>query len=52
MNNTTKVDPVEQAILNAPLGDEPETGEERAAVEAALADPAADVPFSNVRRRP
>ena len=45
------VDPVELALLNAPPDDEPETTEERAAVDAALADPAADVPFSQIRRR-
>jgi hypothetical protein len=45
------VDPVDLALLNARPDDEPETTEERAAVEAALADPAADVPFSQIRRR-
>ncbi len=44
------VDPVELALLTAPLDDEPETAEERAAVEAALADPAPDLPFERVRR--
>jgi len=44
------VDPVELAILSAPQDDEPESGEERAGVEAALADPAADVPFERLRR--
>jgi hypothetical protein len=44
------VDPVDLALLNAPPDDEPETSEERAAVEAALADPAADVSFSQIRR--
>jgi hypothetical protein len=44
------VDPVELAILNAPPDDEPEGDEERAAVEAALADPSPDVPFEELRR--
>jgi hypothetical protein len=45
------LDPVERALLHAPLDDEPETPEEHAAVKAALTDPAADVPFEQVRRR-
>jgi hypothetical protein len=45
------LDPVELALRKAPLDDEPETQEERAAADAALADPAADVPFSQVRGR-
>jgi hypothetical protein len=45
------LDPVELALRKAPLDDEPETQEERAAVDAALADPAADVPFRQVRGR-
>ena len=44
-------DPVELALRKAPLDDEPETAEEQVAVDAALADPAADVPFGQVRRR-
>jgi hypothetical protein len=44
-------DPVAQALRKAPLDDEPESPEERAAVDAALADPAADLPFQQVRRR-
>ena len=44
------VDPVELALLGAPPDDEPETEEERAAVAAALADPAPDVPFEQIRR--
>ena len=45
------IDPVEQALRTAPLDDEPETSDEKAAVEAALADPAEDVPFEQVRKR-
>jgi hypothetical protein len=44
------VDPVELAILTAPEDDEPESQEERAAVAAALADPAPDIPFEEIRR--
>jgi hypothetical protein len=44
-------DPLERALLNAALDDEPETDEEKAAVKAALADPAEDLPFEQVRRR-
>jgi hypothetical protein len=44
------VDPVELALSNAPA-DEPEDAEERTAVDAALADASADVPFEQVRRR-
>jgi len=44
------VDPVDLALLNAPPDDEPETPEEQAAVEAALADPASDAPFGQIRR--
>ncbi len=43
------LDPVEVALLNALSDDELETEEERAAVEAALADPAADVPFEQIQ---
>lgn len=45
------LDPIELALLNAEPDDEPETEDERAAVEAALADPAADLPFEQIRRR-
>lgn len=45
------VDPVELALLQAPLDDEAETKDESAAVEAALADPAPDVPFEQIRWR-
>jgi hypothetical protein len=45
------MDPVELAILTAPLDDEPETEEERAAVAASLADASADVPFEQLGRR-
>ena len=44
-------DPVAQALSRAPLDDEPETPEEIAAVDAALADPAEDLPFEQIRRR-
>jgi hypothetical protein len=44
-------DPVARALREAPLDDEPETPEEIAAVHAALADPAADLPFEQIRRR-
>ncbi|MEQ1946306.1 MAG: hypothetical protein ABL995_03910 [Bryobacteraceae bacterium] len=44
-------DPVRNALANAPLDDEPETPEEIAAVDAVLADPAADLPFEQIRRR-
>ncbi len=44
------VDPVELAILSAEEDDEPESEEERAAVETALADPSADIPFERLRR--
>ncbi len=44
------VDPVELAILTAPEDDEPESEEERAAVEAALADPSPNVPFEEIGR--
>lgn len=43
------VDPVELAILSAEEDNEPEGEDERAAVEAALADPSADVPFEPLR---
>ena len=44
------VDPVERAILTASEDDEPERDEERAAVEAAVADPAPDIPWEQIRR--
>jgi hypothetical protein len=44
-------DPVELAILTAPLDDEPETEEERAAVESSVADASPDIPFEQLRRR-
>jgi hypothetical protein len=44
------VDPVTLALLIAPPDDEPETEDERSAVEAALADPALDVPFEQIRK--
>ena len=43
-------DPVELAILNAAVDDEPETEEERAAVESSLSDPSPDIPFEQLRR--
>jgi len=45
------VDPVQLAILNAPVDDEPESEEEREAVARALADPEPDIPFAEVRQR-
>jgi hypothetical protein len=44
------VDPVELALLSAEEDDEPESDGERAAVEAALADPEPDIPFEKIRR--
>ena len=44
------VDPVELAFLAAPLDDEPETEEGRAAVEKALNDPRSDVSVQEVLR--
>ena len=43
-------DPVELAILTAPLDDEPETEEERASVASSLADESSDIPFEQLRR--
>jgi hypothetical protein len=43
-------DPVELAILHAAVDDEPETEEERAAVELSLHDPSPDIPFEQLRR--
>jgi hypothetical protein len=44
------LDPVELAVLTAPPDDEPETEEERTAVEASLDDPSPDIPFDQIRR--
>lgn len=44
------VDPVELALLTAPLDDEPETEEELAEVEKALSDPGGDVSIEEVLR--
>jgi hypothetical protein len=44
-------DPVELAILSAPLDDEPEDEDERLAVAASLADESPDVPFEEIRRK-
>jgi hypothetical protein len=44
------VDPAELAILNAPPDDEPESEEERAEVEAALADPSPDTAHEELLR--
>ena len=46
------VDPVELALLTAEEDDEPESDDERARVEEALADPAADIAFERLRRIP
>jgi hypothetical protein len=43
-------DPVELAILTAPLDDEPETEQERASVASSLADGSPDIPFEQLRR--
>jgi hypothetical protein len=43
-------DPVELAIRTAPLDDEPETEEERAAVAWSLADTSSDIAFEQLRR--
>jgi hypothetical protein len=43
-------DPVEAAILTAPLEDEAET-EERAEVASSLADISPHIPFEQLRRR-
>ena len=42
-------DPVELAILTAPLDDEPETEEERTSVASSLADGPPDIPFEEFR---
>jgi hypothetical protein len=44
-------DPVELAILAAPLDDEPETEQERASVASSLADASPDIPFEQLRRK-
>jgi len=44
------VDPVALSLLLAPPDDEPETEEERQAVEQALNDPRRDVPLEDVLR--
>ena len=43
-------DPVELAILTAPLDDEPDTEEEQSSVAASLADASPDIPFEQLRR--
>ena len=43
-------DPVELAILTAPLDDEPDTEEEQASVASSLADASPDIPFEQLRR--
>jgi hypothetical protein len=44
------LDPVELSLLMAPPDDEPESDEERNAVEKALNDPRPDVPLDEVLR--
>jgi hypothetical protein len=44
------VDPVELSLLTAPPDDEPESEEEREAVEKALRDPGRDIPLEGVLR--
>ena len=44
------VDPVELSLLTAPLDDEPETEDERAAVEAARREPGPGTPHEEVLR--
>jgi len=44
------MDPVDLAVLMAPLDDELETADERTAVAASLADHAPDIPFEQIRR--
>ena len=44
------VDPVELALLAAPLDDEPESDAELAEVDKALSDPRTDVPMEDVLR--
>jgi hypothetical protein len=45
-------DPVELAILTAPLGDGLETEEEQASVASSLADASPDIPFEKFRHIP
>jgi len=44
------VDPVTLSLLNAPPDDEPETEQEREAVEKALGDPRSDTPMDELLR--
>jgi hypothetical protein len=44
-------DPVELAILTAPLDDEPETEQEQVSMASSLADASPDIPFEQLRRR-
>ena len=44
------LDPVELSLLTAPPDDEPETEEERAAIERALSDPRPEIPMEEVLR--
>ena len=44
------MDPVELSLLTAPLDDEPETEEERTAVERALTEPGPDTSHEEVLR--
>jgi hypothetical protein len=44
------VDPVELALLAAPMDDEPDSEEERAAVEKSLSDPGSDTSLEEVLR--
>jgi len=44
------VDPVQFALMTAPLDDEPETGQELTDVEKALSDPRSDVSLEEVLR--
>ena len=44
------MDPVELSLLSAPIDDEPETEDERTAVERALAEPGAGTSHAEVLR--
>jgi len=44
------VDPIALSLLNAPYDDEPETEDERAAVEVARREPGPGTPHQDVRR--
>ena len=44
------VDPIAVSLLNAPYDDEPETEDERAAVEVARREPGPGTPHEDVRR--